>query len=242
MRNRSWPAVSCQERWVRKIKQNLSFSTHPDAKLDLLAVDLEFVHLYCPIQHARSIPKDIWTRWGLQYTYSKVHADCRSRLVLWEPLLVAEAEQETALADAGVADEEELDVDGRGVLFGLCFGFRVGHLVRVFREPLLHEIYVVVRISRKGGDCGQGARRQVSCASRTHGRSGRCMHACGRTPTSRLADMAIAVALARVVPPSTTTTTIRSVEETLQTLHLERGQYLFASSISSGVGDRLKIP
>ncbi len=64
VRNRSWPAVSCQERWVRKIKQNLSFSTHPDAKLDLLAVDLEFVHLYCPIQHARSIPKDIWTRWG----------------------------------------------------------------------------------------------------------------------------------------------------------------------------------
>lgn len=49
-------------------------------------------------------------------THPEVDTYRRTALVLWEPLLVRKAQEQTALPDGRVPDEEELDVDGCGCL------------------------------------------------------------------------------------------------------------------------------
>lgn len=48
--------------------------------------------------------------------YPEVYADGRARFVLWQPLLVREAQEQAALAHGGVPDEEQLHVHGALIL------------------------------------------------------------------------------------------------------------------------------
>jgi hypothetical protein len=47
----------------------------------------------------------------LNYPHPEIHTDRGRALILGQPRFVRKAEEETALSDGGVADEQELHVD-----------------------------------------------------------------------------------------------------------------------------------
>lgn len=98
--------------------------THPYAQFHLLALDVHLMYLYTAYIHRMSAQSRANRRWrnndnvreGEGETHPEVDTNCRTALVLWEPLLVRKAKEQTALPDGRVPDEEELDVDGCGCL------------------------------------------------------------------------------------------------------------------------------
>jgi hypothetical protein len=81
--------------------------THPDAKLDLLPVHIHLVDLRANGSRQVLLIRRI-------YAYPEVHSDGGRRLILRQPLLIRETQEEAALPDRRVPDEEELDVDRVG--------------------------------------------------------------------------------------------------------------------------------
>ena len=83
-------------------------------------------------------------RWMAGQTYPEVHTDGRARLVLWQPLLVRESQEQAALAHRGVSDEEQLHVHGPFILQRVA-----RHVLRVRRQVVTENTFRVVGKERE---------------------------------------------------------------------------------------------